>query len=38
MYKLSLPREGPFLIRKALGNDSYYLTDMRDAEESDKSD
>ena len=26
-HKLSAPWEGPFVISRALGNDSYYLTD-----------
>ena len=26
-HKLSAPWEGPFVIRRALGNDSYYLID-----------
>ncbi|XP_051197198.1 uncharacterized protein [Lolium perenne] len=29
MHKLSPPWEGPFAICRALGNDSYYLTDVR---------
>jgi hypothetical protein len=29
MHKLSPPWEGPFAISRALGNDSYYLTDVR---------
>jgi hypothetical protein len=29
MHKLSAPWEGPFIIDKVLGNDSYYLVDMR---------
>jgi len=29
MHKLSPPWEGPFVISKALGNDSYYLVDVR---------
>jgi hypothetical protein len=37
MHKLSPPWEGPFIISKALGNSSYYLTDMRDEEGSGKS-
>ena len=28
-HKLSAPREGPFIISKALGNDSYYLIDAQ---------
>ena len=30
MHKLSPPWEGPFVIKKVLGNDSYYLADVRD--------
>lgn len=29
MHKLSLPWEGPFAIGRVLGNDTYYLTDVR---------
>jgi hypothetical protein len=29
MHKLSPPWEGPFAISRVLGNDSYYLTDVR---------
>ena len=28
-HKLSLPWEGPFIISKVLGNDSYYLIDTQ---------
>ena len=28
-HKLSAPWEGPFVISKALGNDSYYLIDAQ---------
>ena len=28
-HKLSAPWEGPFVISKALGNDSYYLIDTQ---------
>ena len=28
-HKLSAPWEGPFIISKALGNDSYYLIDAQ---------
>ena len=28
-HKLSAPWEGPFVVRKALGNDSYYLIDAQ---------
>ena len=28
-HKLSAPWEGPFIISKVLGNDSYYLIDAR---------
>ena len=28
-HKLSAPWEGPFVIGKALGNDSYYLIDAQ---------
>ena len=28
-HKLSAPWEGPFVISKALGNDSYYLIDVQ---------
>ena len=30
-YKLSAPWEGPFIVSKALHNDSYYLIDAQDA-------
>ncbi|KAM0900234.1 hypothetical protein ACQ4PT_020788 [Festuca glaucescens] len=30
-HKLSSPREGPFIVSKALGNDSYYLIDAQEA-------
>ena len=30
MHKLSPPWEGPFVVKKVLGNDSYYLADVRD--------
>ena len=29
MHKLSPPWEGPFAISRVLGNDAYYLTDVR---------
>ena len=29
MHKLSPPWEGPFAISKVLGNDAYYLVDVR---------
>jgi hypothetical protein len=29
MHKLSPPWEGPFTIGRVLGNDSYYLIDIR---------
>jgi hypothetical protein len=29
MHKLSPPWEGPFAISRVLGNDTYYLTDVR---------
>ena len=29
MHKLSPPWEGPFIVRKALRNDAYYLIDAR---------
>jgi hypothetical protein len=29
MHKLSPPWEGPFVIDRVLGNDSYYLVDIR---------
>ena len=32
MHKLSPPWEGPFIVSKALHNDSYYLIDARKAE------
>ena len=28
-HKLSAPWEGPFIVRKVLGNDSYYLIDAQ---------
>ena len=28
-HKLSAPSEGPFIISKVLGNDSYYLIDAQ---------
>ena len=28
-HKLSAPWEGPFVVSKALGNDSYYLIDAQ---------
>jgi hypothetical protein len=34
MHKLSPPWEGPFIIDKVLGNDSYYLVDIRGDSES----
>ena len=37
MHKLSPPWEGPFVVSKKLGNDSYYLIDAREAESSSKS-
>ena len=37
MHKLSPPWEGPFIVSKALGNDSYYLIDAREEEASAKS-
>ena len=33
LHKLSPPREGPFIVTKALLNGSYYMYDIRDAEE-----
>ena len=30
MHKLSPPWEGPFAIARVLGNDAYYLIDIRD--------
>ena len=37
MHKLSPPWEGPFIISRVLGNDSYYLVDARkrDADDDD---
>ena len=33
MHKLSPPWEGPFVVSRVLGNNAYYLTDVRkDAE------
>jgi hypothetical protein len=29
MHKLSRPWEGPFAVSRILGNDAYYLTDVR---------
>ena len=37
MHKLSPPWEGPFVVSKKLGNDSYYLIDAREVELSNKS-
>ena len=39
MHKLSPPWEGPFIISRVLGNDSYYLVDARqmDADDDDES-
>ena len=39
MHKLSAPWEGPFIISRVLGNDSYYLVDARkmDADDDDDS-
>ena len=37
MHKLSPPWEGPFVISKALGNDSYYLINVREEDKSPKS-
>ena len=31
MHKLSPPWEGPFIVRKALHNDAYYLIDAQEA-------
>ena len=32
-HKLSAPWEGPFVVSKALGNDSYYLIDAQKSQE-----
>ena len=37
MHKLSAPWEGPFVVSKVLGNGSYYLIDIREADKSSKS-
>ena len=34
MHKLSAPWEGPFVVSKELVNDSYYLLDVRELDES----
>jgi hypothetical protein len=33
-HKLATPWEGPFIIRKVIGNDSYYLIDMGEYDKS----
>ena len=37
MHKLSAPWEGPFVVSKVLGNGSYYLIDICEADKSSKS-
>ena len=37
MHKLSPPWEGPFIISRVLGNDSYYLVDARKEDDDDDS-
>ena len=38
MHKLSPPWEGPFIISRVLGNDSYYLVDARKMDANDEDD
>ena len=33
MHKLSPPWEGPFIVRKALKNDAYYLIDAQEPDQ-----